>query len=46
MNVYAFIVWYAFSMSPAVMPFQFGLGAEAAFAKETRVDSDDWPKIH
>jgi hypothetical protein len=45
-NVRAFIVWYAFSMPPAVMPFQFGLGAETAFAQKTRVDSDYWPKIH
>ena len=45
MNVLAFIVWYGLSVPPAVMPLQSGFGAEAAFAEETRIESDDWPKI-
>ena len=41
----ALIVWYAFFVLPAVVSFQSGLGAEDLFAKEARIDSDDWPKV-
>jgi len=41
----ALIVWYAFFVPPAVVSFQSGFGAEGLFAKEARVDSDDWSKV-
>ena len=32
-------------MPLAVVSFQSGFGAEDLFAKEARIDSDDWPKV-